>query len=151
MKMIKLGLLVGLLSFLNGFAHADEMLIIRSSQQFEEAMSTLQAAIKHHGYTLAKVQRVDVGLTAKGYKTDRYRVVFFGKGEEVDRLSTKYPQLIPFMPLNIAIFAEDGETILTTNRPAVLKSLFPDPKLAKVFDQWDKDMIGIMDEVRETE
>jgi uncharacterized protein (DUF302 family) len=131
-------------------AVADELLIVRSGQAFEEAMSTLQNAISAHGYKVARVQRVDVGLEAKGYKTDKYRVVFYGKPEEIAQLADKHPELIPYLPLNVAIFAEGNQTLLTVNRPTVLKTFFPNPELAPVFDRWEKDLVEILDEVRET-
>lgn len=131
-------------------ASADELLTVRSSQDFEEAMLTLQTAIASHGYKLARVQRVDVGLQAKGYKTDRYRVVFYGKPGEIQALAAKYPMLIPYLPLNVAIFAESGQTVLTTARPGVLKQFFPQPELAPVFERWERDLVAILDEVRNT-
>lgn len=113
-------------------------------------MSTLQAAIAARGYKVAKVQRVDVGLEAKGYKTDRYRVVFFGRPGEVEKLAAEHPELIPYLPLNVAIFAEEGQTLLTTARPTVLKEFFPQPELAPLFERWEKDLGEIFDEVRTT-
>jgi uncharacterized protein (DUF302 family) len=131
-------------------AVADELLIVRSAQNFEEAMSTLQNAIAARGYKVGKVQRVDVGLEAKGYKTDRYRVVFYGKPGETEQLAAKYPMLIPYLPLNVAIFAEGGQTILTTARPGVLKEFFPQPELHPIFERWEQDLVAILDEIRET-
>ncbi len=131
-------------------AQADEMLIARSAQNFEDAMSTLQAAIKEQGYKVTKVQRVDVGLEAKGYKTDRYRVLFYGKPGEVEALAAKYPDLVPYLPLSIAIFAEEGNTILTTARPNLLKQFYADPALKPIFERWEKDLEKIFDTVRET-
>jgi uncharacterized protein (DUF302 family) len=131
-------------------AQADEMLIVRSAQNFEDAMSTLQAAIKDQGYKVTKVQRVDVGLEAKGYKTDRYRVVFYGKPGEVEALAAQHPDLVPYLPLSVAIFAEEGNTILTTARPNLLEQFYPDPALKPVFERWEKDLEKIFDTVRET-
>lgn len=130
--------------------HADDLMLVRSGQNFEEAMATLQAAIAAHGYKVARVQRVDVGLEAKGYKTDRYRVVFFGKPGEVEELAAAHPGLIPYLPLNIVIFAEESQTLLATARPGVFKSFFPTPELAPVFDRWERDLTAILDEVRKT-
>jgi len=126
-------------------AHADQMLIVRSGQDFEEAMLTLQGAIAAQGYTLARVQRVDAGLEARGYQTDRYRVVFYGKAEEIAALATRHPQLMPFLPLNIAIFAEGDETLLATNRPGVLGEFFPAPELKPMFARWEKDLLEILE------
>jgi uncharacterized protein (DUF302 family) len=137
------------LALLAPAAHADQMLIIRSGQDFEGAMLTLQSAIAAKGYTVARVQRVDVGLEARGYKTDKYRVVFYGKADEIAALSEKHPQLVPFLPLNVAIFAEGDETLLATNRPGVLGEFFPAAELKPVFARWEKDLLEILETVRE--
>lgn len=121
-----------------------EMIMIRSNEAFPEAMALLQEAIKKQGYTLSKVQRVDIGLSAKGYKTDKYRVVFFGKGDEIQRLSNEYPQLTPYLPLKIAIYAENENTILISANPAVFNDMFNLPELKPTFKQWLKDVTSIL-------
>lgn len=131
-------------------ASADEMLIIRSGQNFESAMTLLQNTLSAHGYKVTRVQRVDVGLEAKGYKTDRYRIVFYGKPGEIETLVAKYPTLIPYLPLSVAIFAEEDSTLLTTARPTVLMQFYPEPELKPVFERWEKDLVDILDEVRES-
>lgn len=145
MKFNQLILLLCLLFSLK--AHAvvtGEMIMIRSTEAFPEAMAILQEAIKKQGYTLSRVQRVDVGLSAKGYKTDKYRVVFFGKGEEIQQLSSKYPQLTPYLPLKIAIYAENENTILISANPAVFNDMFNLPELKPTFKQWFNDVSSIL-------
>jgi uncharacterized protein (DUF302 family) len=95
------------------------------SQSFPEAMLTLQGAIELQGYTLSRVQRVDIGLTASGFATDMYRVVFLGKIEEVRELTEQYPELIPYLPLKIAVFAEGNETLLVTYDPVEFSRMYP--------------------------
>jgi len=121
-----------------------EMIMVRSSEPFPETMSLLQEAIRKHGYELSRVQRVDVGLSKKGYKTDKYRVVFFGKGKQIQTLTKKYPQLIPYLPLKIAIFAEDDNTILISANPNIYNDLFKIPELKPTFEQWHTDVTEIL-------
>ena len=111
-------------------------------------MSTLQSAITKKGYKVSRVQRIDEGLKKLGYETDKYRVVFFGKDKEINDLSDRFPELIPYIPLNFAIFAENGETLVTTFNPKILKNYYPAPELSAVFDQWEKDLHDILEEVR---
>ncbi len=125
-----------------------EMIMVRSSEAFPETMANLQTAISSKGYTLSRVQRVDVGLNAKGYKTDKYRVVFFGKGEQIQQLASQYPQLIPYLPLKIAIYAEGENTILTSANPAVFMDMFNTPALKPTFDLWLKDITEILNTVQ---
>ncbi len=124
------------------------MIMVRSTESFPEAMSLLQDSIRKQGYTLSRVQRVDIGLTAKGYKTDKYRIVFLGKGDEIIELSQKYPQLIPYLPLKVAIFAEADSTLLVTVNPVVYRDMFRIPELVPVFERWQADLKSILNSVQ---
>jgi hypothetical protein len=75
--------------------------------------------------------------------------VFYGKPEEVAQLAANHPELIPYLPLNVAIFAERDNTLLVTSRPGVLADFFPDPELKAVFMRWEKDLDDIVSEVQE--
>lgn len=129
-------------------AQAAELFMARSEQAFPETMLELQDLIKAHGYTVSRVQRVDIGLSNMGYKTDKYRVVFFGKPEEVRRLSREHPELIPYLPLKVAIFAEGPDTMLVTGDPRTWGRFFDAPGLAPVFDKWSADLSAIFAAVR---
>lgn len=144
-----LGLGIACILLAAGFAaRAQDLLMVRSREQFPEAMVTLQDSIRSHGYTLSRVQRVDIGLTRSGYKTDKYRVVFFGKDKEIERLTAKHPKLIPYLPLKVAIFAENDQTLLVASNPAQFERFFPEPDLVPVFKRWEKDLHAILDDVR---
>jgi len=137
--------------FYAGSSHAvvtGEMIMVRSSEAFPETMAMLQDAIRKQGYELSRIQRVDVGLSKKGYKTDKYRVVFFGKGKQIQKLSAQYPQLVPYLPLKIAIFAEQDNTILISINPNIYNDLFHLPELKPTFDQWLKDIRQIFNSVQ---
>ena len=54
-------------------------------------MLALQESIRDHGYIVSRVQRVDIGLTGMGYKTDKYRIVFAGKAEEIRTSQKRRP------------------------------------------------------------
>ncbi len=138
-----------LLFCLRAEAGNDQLLMMRSSQSFPETMLALQKAIGEYGYTVSRVQRVDIGLTSSGFTTDKYRIVFFGKPEEVRRLSARYPQLIPYLPLKITLFAEQEETLLTTFDPTLLTDLAADDAFRSQAMRWRSDIIAIFDELRE--
>ncbi len=127
---------------------ADELIMARVPTAFPEAMNALQEAIREQGYKLARVQRIDVGMSKLGYETAQYRVVFFGKPEQMERLPKRYPELIPFMPLKVTIFAELDETLLVTMNPATLATFFPDPALTDTFKAWEEDVYQIFARTR---
>ena len=124
-----------------------ELIMLRSAKPFAVAMEVLQIAIENQGYTVTGVRRVDEGLEESGYKSDDYRVVFFEK-EEFANLTDSYPEMLPYLPLKIVIFAEAGETLLVTSDPAVYIDLFPDPQLQDMFRRWHEEVIAIMEDVQ---
>lgn len=126
---------------------AQSLLMVRSHHSFPETMLALQTAIGDRGYRVSRVQRVDVGLTASGFKTDKYRIVFYGRPEEVRALTSRYPQLIPYLPQKITIFAEQEETLVTTVDPAFYKAMIDAPEDLAIVERWRADVQSIFDEL----
>ncbi|MBI3431973.1 MAG: DUF302 domain-containing protein [Hydrogenophilales bacterium] len=146
--MQKMGAVALTLLFLSP-AFADGLLMARVNQPFPEAMTLLQSAISSRGYTITRLQQVNENLARREFKSDMYRVVYFGKLDEVRQVTAAHPELIPFLPLNITIFAEGDQAILVASHPQTLQQFFPDPALKPVFERWEKDIDSIMDELRE--
>lgn len=136
--------------FLTTPVMAEGLLMARTDNQFPEAMTLLQSAISSHGYKITRLQQVNENLAKRHFKSDMYRVVYFGKYDEIKQVTAKHPELIPFLPLNITIFAEGDQAILVASHPRMLETFFPDPGLKPIFERWEKDMVAIMDEVRES-
>ena len=127
-----------------------DLIMVRSKQKFPEAMLTLQNSIAEHGYHLTRVQRIDIGLTGMGYKTDKYRVVFLGKYDEFKYLIKKYPELIAFLPPKVSIFAEGDSTMLVTANPAVyINQVKEEDKV--IFKRWESDIYSVFDDIRQAE
>ena len=130
-------------------ARAEGVLMARTDNQFPEAMTLLQNAISSRGYKITRLQEVNENLARRDFKSDMYRVVYFGKYEEIKEVTATHPELIPFLPLNITIFAEGDQAVLVAAHPKMLERFFPDQKLKPIFEHWEADMLAIMDEVRE--
>jgi uncharacterized protein (DUF302 family) len=137
-----------LLLLLSPALAAEDLFMVRSQLAFPEAMAVLQQSIRENGYQVTRVQRIDIGLTRSGYKTDKYRVVFFGKLEEIRGLADRYPELIAYLPLKIAIFAENDETILLSSSFKHLRSTYTSAELLASFDHWETVIQSILDQLR---
>jgi len=126
---------------------AEEMIMTRSVLPFPEAMLALQESITAHGYTVSRVQRIDVGLTGMGYKTDKYRVVFAGKIDEIRELISRSPELTPYLPPKVSIFAEGEQTVLVTINPTIYAEIAGDSVDPVIFDRWESDLRSIFHDV----
>lgn len=126
---------------------AEDIMMVRSEQKFPEAMLTLQTSLREHGYNVTRVQRIDIGLTGMGYKTDKYRVVFVAKPDEIHYLAEHYPQLVPYLPPKVSIFAENEETVLVTANPKIYAEMV-DEKDRVIFRRWMSDIYSVFDDIR---
>lgn len=142
--------IIFLFCFFSASAFASDLIMARSSLSFSEAMTNLQVSLREHGYKVARVQRIDIGLTGMGYKTDKYRVVFVGKTDEIKYLVNKYPQIIPYLPPKVSIFAEAGDTLLLTANPITFAQMV-DEKDRVIFERWENDVYSVFDDFRNAE
>jgi uncharacterized protein (DUF302 family) len=133
----------------SAFAAEERLLMMRSTQSFPETMLAVQKTLGEYGYTVSRVQRVDIGLTTSGFQTDKYRIVFFGKPEEIRNLSQAHPELIPYLPLKMTLFAEEDETVLVALDPTALYDVVPTEAFRYRLLRWKNDIVSIMDELRE--
>lgn len=142
-------LLIGLLLLTASSAHAQQMLMTRVGLKADIAFEYLRTTLEEHGYSVAHIQTCNDGLADFGYKSDFYRVIFFGKGHEVRALSAKYPEIIPYLPLKVVIFAEKDETVLTVLNPLEIAHYFPQRELKVYFQRWHSDVESIFQDMRQ--
>lgn len=125
------------------------IMMARSKLKAGDAMEVLKETVKEYGYTIAHVQRCDGGMAEFDYKTDFYRVLFFGKLEEVRGILSRYPEMAPFLPLKIAVIAENDETVLASVDPRALGHLYGhNPVLQVQFARWYNDIHSMLEELR---
>ena len=89
-----------------------------------------------------------LGLTGMGYKTDKYRIVFYGKTDEIQRLTRERPELIPFLPLSFSIFAEGDQTLVVAMNPVYLEPHWEDPEFHTLLRRWESDVRSMLSDLR---
>lgn len=128
---------------------AESLYMARVNMSFPETMLKLQDTLREYGYKVSRVQRIDIGLTKSGFKTDKYRIVFYGKPQEVKKIIEKNPELSAYLPLKIAIFAEGTDTLLVAAKPGLTMKVTPD--LTSTIGHWERDLISIFKDMRRAE
>ena len=144
-------MMIIVMSCISAATLASDLIMVRTQQDFPEAMLTLQTSVREHGYSVTRVQRIDIGLTGMGYKTDKYRIVFVGKPEEIQHLINKYPVLAAYMPPKVSIFAEKDETVLVTANPKIYADMIDDEEDKILFKRWESDIYSVFDDIRNAE
>ena len=141
-------LLIFMLVSVNSFAE-QAILMTRSPDKADIAFDYSKHLLTEYGYTIAHVQTCDDGMGTFGYHSDFYRVIFFGKLDEVQKISKNHIELVPFLPLKLAIFAEKNETIITALNPMNLEKFTDDPEVKVQLSRWKNDIQSILKELSE--
>jgi uncharacterized protein (DUF302 family) len=150
MNRFRRALLASLLLFSVGSSQAENMIMQRVAHGFEDTMIMVKEKLNEYGYRIAHIQKCDGGLGDFGYKTDQYRSVFYGKLEEVRGLTERHPEIIPYVPLKIAVVRENDTVVLVALNPVILSEFFPDEELSIQFSRWESDIRAIFDEIKRT-
>lgn len=132
-------------------AQAENMIMIRVGMSFDDTMIVMKEKLNEYGYKIAHIQKCDGGLGDAGYKTGFYKSIFFGKYEEMRHLTSTYPDMIPYVPLKIAVMEERDTIVLVAMNPSTLSDFFQQPELKTLFGRWESDIRAIFDEVREAQ
>ncbi len=129
-------------------ASADDLLIERVNAKFSYTWLALDKTIKAHNYKSAYLQRCDFALNERHYKSDKYRILFFGKYDEMKTMSKKYPELTPFFPLKVTVMEEGTHTLVIATPPIILLPLVKTDEDRMTVFRWQEDMKSILSQVK---
>jgi len=133
----------------SGSLLAGDLLMVRSQLSFSDAQSRVEKEINALGYFTSTARRVDIDLVSAGFSRETYRVIAYGKPDEIKRLAENYPEITPFLPPQIVIFGERKETLLVALSPLYLAEFFIQPELVDTFERWGNDLQTILENVRD--
>jgi len=149
--LLKQWIILSVLLLLSTKASAENLITMRINDNYDNAMIAIKSKLSEYGYKVAHIQKCDGGLTQMGYITDEYKLIFFGKLKEVRSLSKKFPMIIPYLPLKIAVIKEQDSVVLVALNPTTLSMFFKEKELQTQFGRWENDLRAIFNEITETE
>lgn len=139
-----------LVSLLSTTVDAENMIMLRMDHSFDNTMILMKEKLNEYGYKIAHIQKCDGGLTDSGYQTDLYKSIFYGKLEEMRKLTQEHPELIPYLPLKIAVMQEKDTILMVSLNPSILSEFFPDKNLQIQFGRWESDIRAIFKELEDS-
>jgi len=141
-------LLTFLLFTTSAFSASDDLLIERVNAKFSYTWLALNKSIKAHNYKSAYLQRCDFALNERHYKSDKYRILFYGKYDEMKAMGKKYPALTPYLPLKVTVMEEGKHTLVMATPPLTLLSMVDTNDDRMTILRWNEDMKSILNQVK---
>jgi uncharacterized protein (DUF302 family) len=114
---------------------------------FSYTWLNLQKYTKKQGYTIGFKQRCDIGLKRAHYNSNKYRILFFGKYQEIKDITKRNPKITPHLPLSITSiesYEDKNITILVSASPKEWLSLVKSKKDKAIVNRWYLDILQII-------
>lgn len=142
MKLITLFLLL-----ITTHTFANSVIMEKTSYDFSHTWLNLQKYTKKQGYTVSFKQRCDLGLKKVHYDSNKYRVLFFGKYQEIKDITSRNPEITPHLPLSITSiegYDDENITTLVSASPKAWLSLVKSKQDKAIVNQWHLDILQII-------
>jgi uncharacterized protein (DUF302 family) len=125
----------------------DSFNVVRVNTNFNNTWQALNDKVDEYNYKTAYLQRCDFALNERDYKSDKYRILFFGEYKKMEYLSRKYPAIVPYLPLKVVVMAEGDNTIIINNPLQILLPTLED-KDKEIINKWQQDLDKIFAEIK---
>jgi uncharacterized protein (DUF302 family) len=125
----------------------DSFNVVRVNTNFNNTWQALNDKVDEYNYKTAYLQRCDFALNERDYKSDKYRILFFGEYKKMEYLSRKYSAIVPYLPLKVVVMAEGDNTIIINNPLQILLPTLED-KDKEIINKWQQDLDKIFAEIK---
>jgi uncharacterized protein (DUF302 family) len=143
-------LFCGLLLLSTAPSQASNLVMVRTALPLEKALLVLKASVEAHGYSVSNSALTDLPLVDMGFEKPDYKVLTIEKGAVVNTLLAQYPKLAPFFPWRIALFVENGSTLLVSLNPAYLNHHLTGIGVVEFLKQSNRELRNILHTVGTT-
>lgn len=135
-----------------------EVFVVRVAVPFDEALSSLQAAIERLNYTITGINDLDDRLARRAAEVGgpplpyaRYKVVGFCNLTLADAAIRLSPYVAAFMPCRAVLYQAPGasRTTVAMFRPSFLAAGLNDAALTRLMVRVEADMLAILQELSE--
>jgi uncharacterized protein (DUF302 family) len=118
---------------------------------FDEAVTSVEAALGRHGFTVSAMHDIQATLAAKGFAIKPIRIYeVSGQGAPEGSSHTleahAEARLARLMPCRINIFVEDETVVVTALRPTLLCRVFPEEDLDEIAAAIERVLVAVVDE-----
>jgi len=121
---------------------------IESSKSFDDVSTALEKTSPERGFRVLAVHNVKETLAGKGFEIEPLKIF------EVCNAGFAYKALgndisvAMFMPCKIVVRPRGDKTVMTLVRPSMIAEMLPDAGLNDLASDVEKQLIGIIDEIK---
>ncbi|KPK45435.1 MAG: hypothetical protein AMK74_03470 [Nitrospira bacterium SM23_35] len=120
---------------------------IESSKDIDEVGVSLEEAIKKRNFGVLTVHNLKETLAKKGVELNKEcRIFEVCNPLQAKRVLEANAEISTALPCRISIFTENNKTKLSTIKPTIMLSMYPNPELKNIAEEVEKVILDAMEE-----
>ncbi len=121
--------------------------IVKSSKPLERVTRDLEAAVTRHKFGVLGIHDLKAKMVEKGVPFAREcRVFEVCNPHQASKVLQANMEISTALPCRIAVYEEEGRTVLATIKPTRMIDLYRNPELAGVAQEVEATLTRIMDD-----
>ncbi len=119
---------------------------VPTKKPYAEAVNAVTESAAAHGYRVQFVHDVAQTLAEKGFEREPVSIVEMCNARHASEVLARDIKIGLMLPCPVMVYEESGETYISTMRPSLLGSFFPEAHLDEIAAEVEAEIVAIVDE-----
>ncbi len=118
----------------------------KTMKDFDEAVAKVEELTALKQFRVLYIHDVQATLAEKGFEREPMKIIEICNAKFAHRALGVNGDVGLFMPCKINVYTEEGETVISAMRPAMISEFFKEPDLKELANEVDTVVRSIVDE-----
>ena len=119
---------------------------VTTRKPYAEAVKAVTESAAAHGYRVQFVHDVAQTLAEKGFEREPVTIVEMCNARHASEVLARDIKIGLMLPCPVMVYEESSETFISTMRPSLLGSFFPEAHLDEIATEVEAQIIAIVDD-----
>jgi len=122
---------------------------VEAHKPFDEAVKAIETETAAKGFSVLHTHDLAATLAAKGFRREPLKIVEICNARFANEALAKDVRLAVMLPCRITVYSEKGKTFISTFRPSVISSFFPEAGAEAIAGEVEKLVLEIVNKAKE--
>jgi len=123
---------------------------VQAHKPFDEAVKAIETETADKWLSVLHTHNLAATLTAKGFPHEPLKIIEICNARYANEALAKDIRLALMLPCRITVYSEQGKTFISTFRPSVIPSFFPEAGAEAMAGEVEKLVLEIVNKAKET-
>jgi uncharacterized protein (DUF302 family) len=119
---------------------------VPTPKSYTDAVAAVTASAAAHGYRVQFVHDVAATLAEKGFEREPVTIVEMCNARHASEVLARDIKIGLMLPCPVMVYEDSGETFISTMRPSLIGTFFPEAQIDEIAAEVEAQIIAIVDE-----